>query len=47
MTKIQYSRERTKIDKLMTALGVTSAKAVGEATFDALYKEQERDEDSE
>ena len=47
MTKIQYSREREKIKMLMIALGAISAKAVGEATFDAIYKEQQRKEDSE
>lgn len=38
--KIQYSREETKIRMLMTALGVNSAKAVGEETFDIIFKEQ-------
>ena len=38
--KIQYSREHTKIQALMTALSVNSAKAVGETTFDLIYKEQ-------
>lgn len=38
--KIQYSREETKIQSLMTALGVTSAKAVGEKTFDIIFEEQ-------
>ena len=40
MTRIQYSREQTKIDTMMTALRVGSAKAVGEATFDIVYHEQ-------
>ena len=40
---IQYSREHTKIQALMTALGVSSAKAVGETTFDILYDEQGQD----
>ena len=44
LTKIQYSREQTKIRTLMTALGVTSAKAVGESTFDLIYNEQGDDE---
>ena len=44
-TKIQYSREQTKIRTLMTALGVGSAKAVGEATFDIVYEEQNGDEE--
>ena len=43
-TKIQYSREHTKIRALMTALGVRSAKAVGEATFDMIYDEQGEEE---
>lgn len=38
--KIQYSREEAKIQSLMTALGVNSAKAVGEKTFDILFEEQ-------
>ena len=42
--KIQYSREETKIQSLMTALGVNSAKAVGEATFDSIYKDEIGDE---
>ena len=42
-TKIQYSREQTKIRALRLALGVGSAKAVGEATFDMIYKEQGED----
>lgn len=42
--KIQYSREEEKIKSLMTALGVGSAKAVGEKTFDIVYSEQ-RDDD--
>ncbi|WP_284179059.1 ATP-binding protein [Rhabdaerophilum sp. SD176] len=40
MIKIQYSREETKIQSLMAALGVTSAKAVGEKTFDIIFEEQ-------
>lgn len=47
MTKIQYSREANKIRTLMTALGVGSAKAVGESTFDMIYKEQAEGEDEE
>jgi hypothetical protein len=45
MTKIQYSREEAKIRSLMTALGVGSAKAVGEKAFDVLYSEQCDDEE--
>jgi hypothetical protein len=45
MTKIQYSREASKIRTLMTALGVGSAKAVGEATFDMIFDEQNKDEE--
>ncbi|MEQ8903428.1 MAG: ATP-binding protein [Roseovarius sp.] len=45
MTKIQYSREEAKIRSLMTALGVGSAKAVGEKAFDILYTEQCDDEE--
>ena len=45
MTKIQYSREASKIRSLMTALGVGSAKAVGETTFDIIYKEQAEGEE--
>lgn len=45
MTKIQYSREASKIRSLMTALGVGSAKAVGESTFDIIYKEQAEGEE--
>lgn len=44
-TKIQYSRERTKIQMLKEALSVGSAKAVGEATFDIIYEEQGGDEE--
>lgn len=44
MIKIQYSREEAKIRSLMTALGVGSAKAVGENTFDIVYSEQGDDE---
>ena len=44
-TKIQYSREQTKIRTLMTALGVRSAKAVGERTFDLILKEQGEEEE--
>ena len=44
-TRIQYSREQTKIRTLMTALGVGSAKAVGEATFDIVHEEQGGDEE--
>ena len=40
LTRIQYSREDDKIHTLMTALGVSSAKAVGEAAFDMIYEEQ-------
>lgn len=40
MLKIQYSREEARIRELMTALGVGSGKAVGEATFDMVYDEQ-------
>lgn len=43
--KIQYSREETKIQSLMTALGVKSAKAVGEKTFDIVFTEQGGDEE--
>jgi len=44
-TKIQYSREADKIRGLMTALNVRSAKAVGEATFDLVYKRQSGDDE--
>ena len=44
-TKIQYSREHTKIETLMTALGVNSAKAVGEATFDMIYRDEGEDQE--
>lgn len=44
-TKIQYSREASKIRVLMTALGVGSAKAVGETTFDMIFAEQSKDEE--
>jgi hypothetical protein len=44
-TKIQYSREDTKIRTLMTAPSVNSAKAVGETTFDMIYNEQTEDEE--
>ena len=40
MLKIQYSREETKVRQLMTALGAASGKAVGEETFDIVFKEQ-------
>ena len=43
-TSIQYSRQHTKIQALMTALGVSSARAVGEATFDIVYDEQGEDD---
>ena len=42
-TSIQYSREHRKIQALMTALGVGSAKAVGERTFDIIFDEQGED----
>ena len=42
-TKIQYSREDSRIQALKVALGVGSAKAVGETTFDMIYKEQGED----
>lgn len=45
IVKIQYSKEQTKIQALMTALSVNSAKAVGEATFDLIYREQCEDEE--
>ncbi|MEQ5786830.1 ATP-binding protein [Erythrobacter sp. NFXS35] len=44
LTKIQYSREVAKIRTLMEALGVNSAKAVGETTFDMILSEQGEDE---
>jgi len=44
-TRIQYTREEEKIKKLMTALGVGSAKSVGEATFDAIFNEQVEDDE--
>ncbi|QZD89895.1 ATP-binding protein [Qipengyuania aurantiaca] len=44
MTKIQYSREVDKIRVLMDALGVGSAKAVGETTFDMILAEQGEEE---
>ncbi|WCT76316.1 ATP-binding protein [Novosphingobium humi] len=47
MVKIQYSREESKIRTLMTALGVSSAKAVGENTFDMIYTEQANGEGEE
>lgn len=37
---IQYSKQEEMIEELKTALGVSSAKAVGEATFDMIYKQQ-------
>ena len=40
--KIQYSREEPKIQTLKIALGVGSAKAVGEATFDLIFNEQNK-----
>ena len=43
--KIQYSREETKIRNLMVALGVGSAKAVGETTFDLIFGEQGDDDE--
>lgn len=42
-TKVQYSREHSRIQALKVALGVGSAKAVGETTFDIIYKEQGED----
>ena len=44
-TKIQYSREADKIGTLMTALNVRSAKAVGEATFDLIYRRQNAEDE--
>lgn len=43
-TKIQYSREDSKIDILKKVLRVRSAKAVGEKTFDYVYKAECEDE---
>jgi hypothetical protein len=40
MVKIQYSRSSEEVDFLKDALGVTSAKAVGERTFDLTYRKQ-------
>lgn len=40
MLKIQYSREEAKVRELMTALTLSSGKAVGETTFDLVYNEQ-------
>ena len=40
LQRIQYTRERPKIQSLMNALDLKSAKAVGETTFDAIYHEQ-------
>ena len=39
-TRIQYSRQEEMIEELKTALGVNSAKAVGEATFEMIYRQQ-------
>ena len=39
-TRITYSKENDKIEYLKEALGVYSAKAVGERTFDDAYREQ-------
>lgn len=41
MTRIAYSKPADKVRFLMVALGVGSAKAVGEKTFDAILREQE------
>lgn len=40
--KIQYSRPVADVELLQEALGVYSAKAVGEATFDAILQRQKR-----
>jgi len=40
--KIQYSRPVDEVQLLQDALGVTSAKAVGEVTFDSALKRQQR-----
>ena len=42
---IKYSRESSKIEALKTALGVTTAKAVGELTFDYIYRQQIEDDE--
>jgi hypothetical protein len=39
-TRIGYSRDNEQIEFLKEALGVNSAKAVGERTFDDAYREQ-------
>ena len=38
--QIQYSREFSKIEAMKTALGVRTAKAVGEKSFDSVYRQQ-------
>ena len=38
MVRVQYSREEEKIEEMKDALHVTSAKAVGELSFDWMYK---------
>ncbi len=43
MVKIQYSRRKDEIDFLADALGMSSAKAVGELTFDMALRQQEGD----
>jgi hypothetical protein len=43
--KIQYSREASKIQTLMKALGLTTAKSVGETTFDMILSEQDAGEE--
>ena len=40
--KIQYSRPVTEVDLLQDALGVNSAKAVGEVTFDSVLKRHQK-----
>lgn len=37
--KIQYSKPMSQVESLMTELSVTSAKAVGERTFDLIFQE--------
>lgn len=39
--RISYSRPAEKVDHLMSAYGVSSAKAVGEKTFDLAWQDEE------
>ncbi|ESZ31271.1 ATP-binding protein [Mesorhizobium sp. L2C067A000] len=40
MKRIAYSRPETQLVSLMAALGLNTAKAVGEQTFDAVYRDK-------